>query len=256
MKVPAPVRRVVAVCISVAVASMLPVVGSANAVFGTLRATGPAWVASSRGEWWRVESTRPFVLGDRLRTGPDGYLLAELGDAGAIGLFAGAEVVTETSEPVIEVHAGKVAFHLPAASPVRLTALDAGIASDAMPAAGYVEYGDDGVPVVVTEQGRVSVHMGNAHQTIRTGERLVLKAGEYPEEAIEPASEEPGEESESKKAAAAPEEADQPKRKFLGLSGWGWTGIAVVAAAVGGGVAAAGGGGGGGDDSNGSPDGE
>lgn len=255
MEVPARVRRVIAVCVSVALAT-LPVLSSAKGVFGTLRANGPAWVASERGEWWPVEATRPFVLGDRLRTGTDGYLLAELGDGGAIGLFGDAEVRTGASDPIIDVVGGKVAFHLPASSPVRLTALDAGIASDAMPTAGYVEYGANGVPVVVTEQGRVSVDLGGTRRTIRAGERLVLKAGEYPEEAIEPVDEEPTDEAESKKAAEAPVQSDQPRRKFLGLSGWAWTGIAVVAAAVGGGVAAASGGGGGGDDSNGSPDGE
>lgn len=260
MELPAPARRVVAIAISVTLASALmwlPVVGSARGVFGTLRAAGPAWVASGEGEWSPVESTRPFVLGDRLRTGPDGYLLADLGGAGAIGLFADAEVTADASAPVIDVRAGKVAFRLAAASPMRLTASRAGIVSDAMPAAGYVEYRDDGVPVVVGEQGRVNVRMDGMLYTIVDGEKLALKAGEMPGEAIEePVSEEPAEEAESKKAAAAPVEGEEePKRRLAGISATGWTAIAAIAGLTGGSIALAESGGGS-DDSNGSPDGE
>ena len=130
MSNPTLVTRISAFVLSLGlVLATVPPVGAAGSVFGTIQVSGPAWVASGEADWSRLSSTRPLVSGDRLKTGSDGYLLADLGDAGVVGLYGDAEVTTTDAGPgpVIDVHKGKVAFHLSPESNLELQAKGAGI---------------------------------------------------------------------------------------------------------------------------------
>jgi hypothetical protein len=73
------VKRVSVSVLSLGLVVMtVPPVGATGSVFGTVQVSGPAWVASGSADWSRLSSTRPLVSGDRLKTGSDGYLLADL----------------------------------------------------------------------------------------------------------------------------------------------------------------------------------
>jgi hypothetical protein len=219
-------------------------------VFGTIQVSGPAWVASDTADWSQLSSTRPLVAGDRLRTGSDGYLLADLGEAGVVGLYGDAEISANDAgdRPVIDVQKGKVAFHLSPKSNLMLQAKGAGIASDAAPADGYVEYGQDGVPVVVVEEGSLNVQVAGADRTVASGERLALN-GDASAEPMRMAAND----DETKKASAY-STSGSGKKTYGGISGAGWTAIGGVLALTAGavGVALSDDD----DDDNGSPDGE
>jgi hypothetical protein len=154
----------------------VPPVGAVEPVVGTIQVSGAAWVASSSTDWSRLSSTRPLVAGDRLRTGSDGYLLADLGDAGVVGLYGNAEVATTSagSGPVVEVQKGKVAFHLSPNSRMKLNAQGTGIASGTMAADGYVEYDANGTPVVVVEDGALNVRTASGDTKRDGGLRAAL----------------------------------------------------------------------------------
>jgi len=227
-------RRASAYALTLAlVFSTVPPVGAAESVFGTIQVSGPAWVASSSADWSRLSSTRPLVAGDRLKTGSDGYLLADLGDAGVVGLYGDAEVntVQDGSAPVIDVLKGKVAFHLSPDSKLKLQADGAGIGVQTAAADGYVEYGSDGVPVVVVEEGSLMVQVAGVDRELSRGERLALKAD---------ASAEPvqlamnGDDDDDNKKAGAAMTGSGGGGTYAGLSGAGWTAVGIVAAAVGG----------------------
>jgi hypothetical protein len=215
------------------VAFSVPPVGAAGPMFGTIQVSGPAWVASESTDWSRLSSTRPLVAGDRLRTGSDGYLLADLGAAGVVGLYGDAEVITSDAgnAPTIDVQKGKVAFHLSPKSNLRLQAKGAGIASDAMPADGYVEYGQDGVPVVVVEDGSLMVQMAGTDRHLARGEKLALESTAQAEPIQLAAS---NGEDEKKAAAAMPGSGGHTT--YGGISGAGWTAIGGVLALTGGAV--------------------
>jgi hypothetical protein len=207
-------------------------VRAAGSVFGTIQVSGPAWVASDTADWSRLSSTRPLVAGDRLRTGSDGYLLADLGEAGVVGLYGDAEISANDAgdRPVIDVQKGKVAFHLSPKSNLMLQAKGAGIASDAMPADGYVEYGQDGVPVLVVEEGSLNVQVAGADRKLARGEKLALNANAQPEPVRLAANDD-----ETKKAAAY-STSSGGKKTYGGISGAGWTAIGAVLVLTGGAV--------------------
>jgi hypothetical protein len=208
--------------------------GASGGVYGTIQASGMAWVASDSKDWSRLSSTRPLTSGDRLRTGSDGYLLADLGEAGVVGLYGDAEITANDSgnRPTIGVQKGKVAFHFTPKSTLMLQAQGAGIASDATSADGYVEYGKDGVPVVVVEDGSLMVQLAGTDRKLTSGEKLALTSGSQPEPIQLAAND-----SESKKAAAATASGKAGKTTYGGISAAGWTAIAGVVALTGGAVA-------------------
>ena len=228
--------RFCAASLSVAlIVSNVPFAGAAGSIYGSIQASGSAWVAStSAADWARLSSRRPLVAGDRLRTGTDGYLLADLGEAGVVGLYGDAEVsATDVgNRPMIDVHKGKVAFHFSPKSELTLMAKGAGIASDAMPADGYVEYGADGVPVVVVEDGSLMVQVGGVDRKLTGGEQLALNGKGQPAPAPTAVSG-----AETKKAAAAATGKGGVLNTYGGISPPGWTAIAGVAALTGGAIA-------------------
>jgi len=253
MAVPTFMRRVSALVLSLSLAfAMMPPLGAADPVFGTIQVSGPAWVASDSADWSRLSTTRPLVAGDRLKTGSDGYLLADLGDSGVVGLYGDAEVTASdaTGTPTIDVHRGKVAFHLSPESNLKLQADGADIESQTTAADGYVEYGTDGIPVVVVEEGALMVQIAGVDKQLTRGERMPLRDAQPT--AVQQQTAEPiqlaqaDDDSDRKKAAAV---AGGSAAGAGGISAAGWTAIGIVGAAVIGGTVAAtqsGGGGGGG----------
>ncbi len=211
----------------------VPPVGASGSVVGTIQVSGPAWVASPQSDWSRLSSTRPLVSGDRLKTGSDGYLLADLGDAGVVGLYGDAEVSTNDSNtgPVVDVLKGKVAFHLSADSEMQLQASGAGIAPRSGAADGYVEYGSDGVPVVVVEEGALNVQIAGIGHTVQRGERVSLTATEaqIEPEPVQLAGADENDENDRRAAAAV---AVGGGATYAGLTAAGWTAVALVAGAV------------------------
>lgn len=210
----------------------VPPVGASGSVVGTIQVSGPAWVASPQSDWSRLSSTRPLVSGDRLKTGSDGYLLADLGDSGVVGLYGDAEVSTNDSQagPIVDVLKGKVAFHLSADSGMQLQASGAGIASQAGAADGYVEFGSDGIPVVVVEEGALHVQIAGISHSVKRGERVSLTAtqAKTEPEPVQLAGADDGD-SDRRKAAAV---AVGGGATYAGLTAAGWTAVALVAGAV------------------------
>jgi hypothetical protein len=214
-------------------------VAAAEPVVGTIQVSGAAWVASASASWSRLSSTRPLVAGDRLRTGSDGYLLADLGDAGVVGLYGDAEVTTTTagSSPVVEVEKGKVAFHLSPNSKMKLNARGTAIASGAMASDGYVEYDAMGTPVVVVEDGALRIQTAAGEvKTLSRGERLTIAAA--PQAAVDVARVDDDDDARKAGAVAADEAlaAAPGGKQYVGLDVPVWAAVAVVAGAVGGAV--------------------
>ena len=225
------IKRLGASVLSLAIVlTTVPPVGAAESVVGTIQVSGPAWVASPNADWSRLSSTRPLVAGDRLKTGSDGYLLADLGDAGVVGLYGDAEVATKDqgAGPVVDVHKGKVAFHIAPNSRMKLNAQGAAIASNDRAADGYVEYDASGVPVVVVEDGSLNVQLAAGDtKTLARGERLALGAAQ----GGEPVQVAQSDDDERKAGAAS---SGDGGKTYAGLSPTGWTAVAVVAGAIGG----------------------
>jgi len=233
MSYPTLVTRIGASVLSLGlVLATVPPVGAAGSVFGTIQVSGPAWVASGAADWSRLSSTRPLVSGDRLKTGSDGYLLADLGDAGVVGLYGDAEVTTTDAGPgpVIDVHKGKVAFHLSPESNLKLQAKGAGIATRRAAADGYVEYDKHGVPTVVVEEGSLLVQVAGVDKTLSRGDRLALQGHAMATE-DEPMQLAANDDDDKKAAAMA---AGGGGATYGGLSAGAWTAIGVVVAATGG----------------------
>jgi hypothetical protein len=262
-------RRVGAYVLALSLAlATVPSHGPAGSTFGTIQVNGPVWVSSERTGWSKLSATRPLLSGDRLRTGMDGHLLAELGAEGVVGLFSDGELSTRNvaGKPVIEVTRGKLAFHLPAESGLRLEADGASIIATTDVGTGYIEYGEDGVPVVVVERGNLVVQLAGDDREVARGQRLVLRAGAE----ITPLGiatvdgadrSSPGKAGALSTTVAGSESTASAKTStvgaaaggtYLGLGTTGWTAIGAAAVAVAGGtaggVAAGGGGGGGGGD--------
>ncbi len=241
-------KRACAAVLSVSLVLVtIPPVGMADSVFGTVQVSGPAWVSSDAVDWSQLSATRPLVSGDRLKTGSDGYLLADLGEAGVVGLYGDAEITANDSGqgPVIDVLKGKVAFHLSPESTLKLKAEGAGIGSKTAPADGYVEYDEHGVPTVVVEEGSLHVQVAGMDRELTRGDRMELKAE------AEPVQVAANDEEENRKKAAAVAVGSSAGAvggaTFLGLGATAWTALAVVGAAVGGAIAVSNG------DSSGSP---
>jgi len=236
MAYPTLLRRVSAYVLALAlVFATLPPLGTADPIFGTIQVSGPAWVASDETDWSRLSSTRPLVSGDRLKTGADGYLLADLGDSGVVGLYGDAEVTTTDvgGGPIIDVHKGKVAFHLSPDSNLQLQADGAGIVSQTAAADGYVEYGNDGIPVVVVEEGALMVQVAGTDRELNRGERMVLKS----DAEAEPMQLAAYDDDDDDRKAAGAVTTGGGSSSMLGLSAAGWTAIGIVAVAAGGAVA-------------------
>jgi hypothetical protein len=233
MEYPKLAARVCAATLSVSlIVGNVASVMAAGSVFGTIQVSGPAWVASDSADWSRLSATRPLVAGDRLRTGADGYALADLGEAGVVGLYGDAEIAASDAgeRPVIDVQKGKVAFHLAPKSNLMLQAKGAGIASDAIPADGYVEY-QDGVPVVVVEEGTLNVQVAGADRKLARGEKLALNSDPSAEPIRMAANDD-----ESKKAGGTYSTTSGGTKTYGGISGAGWTAIGAVLALTGGAV--------------------
>lgn len=242
--------RIGACVLSLAIVlATVPPVGAVEKALGTIQVNGPAFAASGSAEWAQIMGPRPLFPGDRLRTGRDGYLVADLGAIGVIGLFGDTEVTTATSGDlfVVEVQKGKAAFHLEPGSRMRVTAKGASIVPGNTAADGYIEYDATGTPVVVMEGGALDVKLADgATKSVTRGERLALTGAAQPEAAPVASAED-----ERRAAGAASAEPAKVKKKYAGLTPLGWTAVGVAAAAVAGGAAAlAGGGGGGGGDSS------
>jgi hypothetical protein len=243
--------NVLAVLLLVLPVLVLPM-AQAEPLLGTLRATGPAWIASGTADWSQLSASRTLVGGDRLRTGDGAYLLVDLGSDGVIGLFADSEVGTHASEPVVDVLKGKVAFHLAADSELNIRAKSGRIAASSEKAEGYVEY-QDSTPVVVVEYGELNVRIAGVDSKVGRGERIVIENdGSTPQvvgmEGVYETDERKATAAMAAEERSVAETPDYGRRRLLT-----WTAIGVVAVgATVGGIAASGGGGGGGD-SNGSP---
>lgn len=243
-------ERIVACTLSFAVVlATVPPVGAVEKALGTIQVNGPAYVASGSAEWAQIMGPRPLFPGDRLKTGKDGYLVADLGAIGVIGLFGDSEVVTSASADLffVDVQRGKAAFHLEPGSRMRLTAQGANIVPGTNAADGYVEYDATGTPVVVMEGGVLDVKFADGTaKSVTRGERLALTTTAQPESVPVTAA---GDERRAAGAASAPPE--KVKKKYAGLTPLGWTAVGLAAAAVAGTAAAlaGGGGGGGGSDS-------
>ena len=228
------------------VLATVPPVGAAGSVFGTIQVSGPAWVASGEADWSRLSSTRPLVSGDRLKTGSDGYLLADLGESGVVGLYGDAEVTTTDAGPgpVIDVHKGKVAFHLSPESNLKLQANGADIETQNTAADGYVEYDKHGIPVVVVEEGNLRVQIAGVDKNLVRGDRLAIDGDAAIDEESMQLAGATGDDDDRKAAAMAADSG----ATYGGLSAGAWTAVGVVVAATGGAIAASSGG----SDSNGS----
>lgn len=231
-------RRAVASVLGIAmVLATAPPVGAVEPVVGTIQVSGVAWVASSDADWSRLSSTRPLVAGDRLRTGSDGYLLADLGEAGVLGLYGNAQVATKSagSGPVVEVEKGKVAFHLSPNSKMKLNARGSAIASGATASDGYVEYDAGGTPVVVVEDGALHVQTASGEvKTLSRGERLAIAASQ-----AKPVETAQADDDARKAGAIAAEEepvAAASSTQYAGFDVPAWAAVAIVAGAIGGAV--------------------
>ena len=231
-------RRLCAAVLSVSLVLVtIPPIGMADSVFGTVQVSGPAWVSSGATDWSQLSATRPLVAGDRLKTGSDGYLLADLGEAGVVGLYGNAEIRANDSGqgPVIDVLKGKVAFHLSPSSRLQLKAEGAGIGSKSAPADGYVEFDEDGVPVVVVEEGSLHVQVAGVDRELTRGDRMALKGEAEP---VQVAAND-DEENRKKAAAVAAGGAAAGGATIGGLSATTWTALGVIVAATGGAIAVA-----------------
>ncbi|HYB98206.1 MAG TPA: hypothetical protein VEC57_03635 [Candidatus Limnocylindrales bacterium] len=157
------------------VAAQVPTAGASASVYGTVKVAGPAWVAADSQEWSKVSSTRPLLAGDRIKTGDQGYVLADLGSQGTIGMYSGAEVrTTGTADAaVVGVEKGKVAFHVNEASPLQVAAGNAQVKATGA-ADGYVDT-IQGRPTLTVESGTFQVAMASGKQIqVKAGERVWL----------------------------------------------------------------------------------
>jgi hypothetical protein len=225
-------KRCIATTLSAGlILATVPTVGAMQPVRGTVKVAGEAWVASGAEQWSQLGSTRPFVAGDRIRTGEGGHLLADMGSDGTIGLFENAEVVADGD--TIGVERGKVAFHIADGAPLQLAAAGASIAG-AGDTHGFIE--TNGTATSVTaETGALVVNVAGKERRIEAGQRIsfetpVQVAGAYgePEEPTElPAPPPPP------PPPAAPEPVVEPAAKKLSASAiLGWTALAAVTAVV------------------------
>jgi len=244
-------ERLGACVLSIAVVvATVPPVSAADKVLGTIQVNGPAYAASANADWAPITAPRPLVAGDRLKTGRDGYLVADLGGIGVIGLFGDAEVSVADSSAglVIDVQKGKAAFHMESGSRMRVTVKGASILPTATSADGYVEYDSTGTPIVVMEGGALDVKFADGTtKTVSRGERLALTGKAQPEPAPVASADD------ERKATGSASPPEKVKKKYAGLTPLGWTAVGVAAAAVAGGAAALAGGGGGGGGGDNSP---
>lgn len=155
---------------------------AADSILGTLETSGDVWVARHGEDWNEMQSSRPIVTGDRLRTGGNGYVIADLGESGVLGLFATTQIRAAESGAgtSVAVEAGKVAFHLSKGTKLSLVAADSLIttnkSADGVAAHGFVELNEAGDAVIVLEDGAASVVVDGEVKSLRAGERLLVTA--------------------------------------------------------------------------------
>ncbi len=155
---------------------------AAESILGTIENSGSVWVARPGEDWHEFQKVRPIVTGDRLRTGKDGYLIADLGSDGVLGMFASTEVrVTRSATGVVvSVGKGKVAFHLGADAGLSVVAADSLIRPDRsaseVAAHGYVKLSNAGDAVIVLEEGAAAVVVEGEIKRLRAGQRLLVSA--------------------------------------------------------------------------------
>jgi len=163
-------KRVMASAVSMGLVILqVPSVGAAPSVFGTVKGAGPAWVAADSAQWLQVSSTRPLLGGDSLKTDDKGFMLADLGSQGTVGLYSGAEVRTSgTSDAaVIDITKGKVAFHVGDKSPMQFASAGAAVTGRGT-ADGYI----DGGSSLTVERGTMQVAMAGTEHTVTAGQRF------------------------------------------------------------------------------------
>lgn len=173
------VRRfsLVAISLCLIFATVAPV-GAANPVFGTVQVNGPVWTSSGAADWSELSATRPLVAGDKFRTGDEGYLLADMGEHGVVGMYGNTEITAAAAGAgaLIDVLKGKVAFHLAPDSELQLKAADAEINANTAKlgraADGFVEVGADGKAVLAVEEGAVYVQIAGVDRKITQGQRV------------------------------------------------------------------------------------
>ena len=233
MKHSTAAKRILASIVSFAVVLVtVPPVGAVAGIFGTVQVKGQAWVASEKSDWSELSKARPLVAGDRLKTGSDGFLLADLGSQGVVGLYGNAEITASSSGggPVIDVLKGKVAFHLSPSSPMKLRAEGADVGTRTASADGYLEIANDGSAVVVVEEGSLNVQVAGVDRELKRGQSMSLEAGAGTVRLA-------GAEGD---AAAAGAGAAAAGTTIAGISTAGLTAIGVVAVGVGAAAAAGG----------------
>lgn len=210
------------------VVAQVPSVGAAASVFGTVKGAGPAWVGADSAEWSQVSSTRPLLAGDSIKTGDKGFVLAELGSQGTVGLYAGAEVSTSgtADAAVIGVAKGKVAFHVGEGSPLRFESAGAAVKGTGK-ADGYI----DGGQSLTVERGVMQVAMAGNERTVKAGERF-----HFASQDVEKLGGAAGEPEQAEQLAAAsdappteqPGEADGTKKPLPVWLPWAAGGLALA----------------------------
>lgn len=221
-------KRVMASVVSTGLVILqVPAVGAAPSVFGTVKGAGPAWVAADSADWSQVSSTRPLLAGDSLKTGDKGFVLAELGSQGTVGLYSGAEVRTSgTSDAaVIDVAKGKVAFHVGDNSPLRLASAGAAVTGSGT-ADGYI----DGGQSLTVERGTMQVAMAGKEHTVTAGQRFQFESQQVEPVKVAGAYGEPerAEEIPSAPPPPPPAESTTETRSKTHIAAWVIGGLALA----------------------------
>ena len=167
------------------VVALAPMSVTAGSVFGTVQVNGPVWSSTGAADWSEVSATRPLVAGDKYRTGDEGYLLADLGEQGVVGMYGNTEITAGAAGAgaLIDVLKGKVAFHLAPESALQLKAANAAINVDSAgldkAADGYVEVNKAGSAVLAVEEGTINVRVAGVDRTLTQGQQIQL-SGDKP----------------------------------------------------------------------------
>ena len=162
------------------VVALAPMSVTAGSVFGTVQVNGPVWSSTGAADWAEISATRPLVAGDKYRTGDEGYLLADLGDQGVVGMYGNTEITAGAAGAgaLIDVLKGKVAFHLAPESGLQLKAANAAINVDSAgldkAADGYVEVNKAGNAVLAVEEGTINVRVAGVDRTLTQGQQIQL----------------------------------------------------------------------------------
>ncbi len=158
----------------------LPVFAADAPIFGSVRTSGPAWVDMGTGTWSAIDSERPLIAGDSLKTGNGGYAVLDLGDKGALGMYKDTQIAAagHGKAAYIDVLGGKLAFHMARHSDITIAAADAEMFALSDPGArgvdGYVEFTESGETIVGVEEGVLGIIVAGVEKTIEAGQRYSL----------------------------------------------------------------------------------